>query len=198
MRRSALKSFTILAAASMLVALSACSGGGDPDASTPADDSAPQEISPEQWMTDNCTQVVAEVDASSTSSENAPAFALLAGPASAPQMTSHDEQIRVYTYDETADEMTPVRVAEPGEQFCFDSTLETMDAEYAQVFSSEFPEGAWVDSVPKAIALDESGQQIDSQDGVKEEYRWTTEAVDPDALSEATETVEYCEVMVCV
>ena len=60
------------------------------------------------------------------------------------------------------------------------------------------PKGAWVDSVPKAIALDESGQQIDSQNGVKKEYRWTTEAVDPDALSEATETVEYCEVMVCV
>lgn len=205
MRRLALRPLAALAATTTLVLLSACSGGGETHEATPADDSGQQEISPEQWLADNCNPKVAKI---SNAGDSEAAYALLAGPASAPQETSTTDidQIRVYTYDEAANTMTPVRALSPGETLCYDSTAETITAEsapndqemdFAQVRSSEFPDGAWIDDVPRPMTLDESGAQVNEQGGLKIEYLWTTESVSSEAIEGTTETIDVCEVKMC-
>ena len=86
------------------------------------------EVSSDQWMAENCNPKVAKI---SNAGDSEAVYALLAGPVSAPQEISsiaNIDQIRVYTYDEAANTMTPVRALSPGETLCYDSTAETNTA----------------------------------------------------------------------
>lgn len=209
MRRPILRPLAVLAASATLVLLSACSGGGEGGNDAPGDDSEQgNEVSSDQWMAENCPTTVVKVDASaSVSGENPTPYALTVGPVTAPQVGENESEIRLYTYDGTTDEFSPLRVVEQGETFCFNADAETKtgysepsetDAEFATVASAEHPEGVWIDSVPQAVPLTEAGEPNFDGRGLKAEYYWTTTAVDESVLSEASETVQYCEISECV
>lgn len=209
MRRHLVRPSALVVAAATVMLLSACGGGGEPRSDAPGDESAQSQdgVSTEQWMTENCPSTVVKVDASSVSVKNAPAYALTAGPVTAPQIGDSDPEIRLYSYDEAANEFSPIRVVEQGEQFCFNAEAETRDgysapndsdAEFATVASAEFPDGVWIDSVPEAVPLTEGGEPNFDGRGMKPEYYWTTDTVDESVLSGATETVDYCDIAECV
>ena len=170
-----------------------------------------EQTSPEEWFAENCAPTVATVELEEGQSpQDPPAFALLAGPVAAPETTDADYERRLYTYDETSGQMTPIRVVEPGEQFCWDPDAQTRDAysaprdeetTFQSVTSPEYPDGVWLDlnmSLGK-FPLDSDGNPKEgaTSSRLKAEYRWQAVPVSKEALEGATETVDYCSVVGC-
>lgn len=196
---------SLVGAMAALVLLSACSGGSESDGADPTEGEAQadgQEVSAEDWMTENCQPTVAKVEGSDRISH-----ALIAGPIEAPAALNEDSdsEVRIYVYDEASSEMTPQRLLEPSEVLCWDASGETREAysapldeetTFARVTNAEFPDGAWIDvDQPSPMALNETGEPYDGENpgGLKEEYRWTPVPVEPGVMEEASASVDQCD-----
>ncbi|MGP5098320.1 hypothetical protein ACTXJ1_09890 [Brachybacterium alimentarium] len=195
-----------LGAVSLIAALSACSGASEGLGNDGADPSerAQQQVSPEQWYAENCPSTVAKVTRfdGKPIQEGDPVYALIAGRGTVPQ-DGRDEGLRLYSYDQAQNSFTALRAVEQGEEFCFDSSVETTegysqplddDVEFAPVASPEYPDGVWIDHGANPIPLDSNGKLFPNAHwSAGDEFYWGTTGVPSEDLESATETIDDCE-----